>query len=124
MKHKPWRAAAETETETETAAETAPDQNHNIPEISNFGDIITDGGSYIGVQVRRNSTCLIICHNVVVFTKSDSTHAGVMLEHINSPHSEHQRYYPQRTPKKPRKWWRFCCLGNARGVMIHSVVDI
>ena len=38
MKHKPWRAA---ETETAAAAETAPDQNHNIPEISNFGDIIT-----------------------------------------------------------------------------------
>ena len=40
VKHKPWRAAAETEMAAETAAETAPDQNHNIPEISNFGDII------------------------------------------------------------------------------------
>ena len=54
MKHKPWRAAAETgtgtetETETETAAaETAPDQNHNIPEISNFGDIIIYTRVYI-----------------------------------------------------------------------------
>ena len=37
VKHKPWRAAAAA---AETA-ETAPDQNHNIPEISNFGDIIT-----------------------------------------------------------------------------------
>ena len=40
MKHKPWRAAAAAETAETAAAETTPDQNHNIPEISNFGDII------------------------------------------------------------------------------------
>ena len=38
MKHKPWRAA-----DAAAAAgrrRRRPDQNHNIPEISNFGDII------------------------------------------------------------------------------------
>ena len=56
MKHKPWRAAAET---AETA-ETAPDQNHNIPEISNFGDIIISSNY---CQTRLETLFLfIICY--------------------------------------------------------------
>ena len=47
LKHKPWRAAAADAAAADAAGR--PDQNHNIPEISNFGDIIKMSSAYITI---------------------------------------------------------------------------